>query len=169
MTSGLLRIVAVLVLSSVGVAPLVAQGERGKAIDFDKDIRPILSDKCFHCHGPDAESRAADLRLDTHAGATEVAIVPGSPADSELVARIFSEDDDYRMPPPNANLPLSIEQKKLLRQWISEGAKYTEHWAFRPLPKEVPVPDVGDSPWPREELDRFILRRLQEAVPVQKP
>lgn len=162
MISGLPRSVAALVLWSAGVAASVAQGERAKAIVFDRDIQPILSDKCFSCHGPDAESRAADLRLDTYTGATELAIVPGRPGDSELVARIFSDDDEYRMPPPSANLTLSIDQKKLLRQWILEGAGYTDHWAFQSLPKAVPIPDVGDSQWPRSELDRFVLHRLQE-------
>lgn len=169
MNCGLLRNVVVLVLSSAGVAISLTQSGRAKAVDFDRDVRPILSDKCFFCHGPDAESRAADLRLDTHAGATKVAIVPGSPDDSELIARIFSDDDDYRMPPPKANRPLSVEQKRLLRQWILEGAKYTDHWAFRPLPKDVPVPDVGDSQWPQVELDRFILRRLQEEALEPSP
>lgn len=130
-------------------------------VEFDRDVRPILSDKCFQCHGPDAESRAADLRLDTRAGATEIVIVPGSPDDSEFVSRIVSDDDEYRMPPPASNLTLSEKQKSLLRRWISEGAKYSDHWSFRPLPKSVQVPKVRSEQWLYNDVDRFVLNRLE--------
>jgi hypothetical protein len=156
------------------------------AILYDRDVRPILSDKCYRCHGPDAEARQADLRLDTHTGATEHVVVAGKPEDSELIARIFSDDPDVRMPPPESKLSLSDEQKQLLRCWIAEGANFAEHWAFQPLPESVRVPDIvrgqetraqhgdetraqyGDenraqhTDWPRQTLDRFVLARLED-------
>jgi len=130
------------------------------AVDFDREIRPILSDKCFTCHGPDAEARQADLRLDTKEGILDYVVVPGEPDDSELVLRITSDDDDYRMPPPASRRTLSDEDKELIRRWIAEGAEITEHWSFRPLPAKVEVPQVTDDAWARQTLDRFVLARL---------
>jgi hypothetical protein len=131
------------------------------APDFDRDIRPILSDRCFYCHGPDAEQRQADMRLDTREGAIAAVIVPGKPDESELVRRITSDDPDERMPPPDSHLSLTDAEKQLLRAWIAEGAKYTEHWAFQPLPDEIAVPAARDEAWPRKTLDRFVLARLE--------
>src|SRR5262245_4875113 len=88
------------------------------SVDYDRQIRPILSDKCFRCHGPDAESREAGLRLDRADGIPDYVIVPGKPDESELVARITSDDDEMRMPPPASNLKLSTEEKALLAKWI---------------------------------------------------
>jgi hypothetical protein len=133
----------------------------GASPDFDRDIRPILSDKCFFCHGPDAERREGGLRLDSRAGAIESAIEPGNPDGSELIARITSPDESTRMPPPESGLALSIEEKSALRQWIADGAKYAEHWAFEPLPQDVAVPVQRHSSWPRNEIDHFVLSRLQ--------
>ncbi|HEY3391603.1 MAG TPA: DUF1549 domain-containing protein, partial [Lacipirellulaceae bacterium] len=130
-------------------------------VSYDRDIRPILSDKCFRCHGPDAEARQADLRLDTRGGLTESVVVPGNPEESELIARITSDDADVRMPPPDSKLTLSSEQKDLLRLWIDEGAEFAEHWSFQQLPKRVDVPAVKDASWPRETFDRFVLARLE--------
>jgi hypothetical protein len=132
----------------------------GAAPDFDRDIRPILSDRCFLCHGPDAETREAELRLDNRESATEYVIVPGEPDESELIARITSDDPDVRMPPLESHLSLSDAEKGLIREWIAGGAEYTEHWAFRPLPAEVAVPDVRGAAWPRGPLDRFVAARL---------
>src|SRR6185295_16798986 len=101
------------------------------------------------------------LRLDTREGLGGKVVVAGKPEKSELVKRIFSEDDDERMPPPEAKRTLSSEQKELLRRWIAEGAKFVEHWSFRPLPDEVPIPAVIDQAWPRAPLDRFVLARLE--------
>jgi hypothetical protein len=128
--------------------------------DFDRDIRPILSDKCFKCHGPDAETREAELRLDTRAGAIESVIVPGKPDESELIARITSDDPDVHMPPPETKFLLSAAEKEAIRQWIAAGAEYAEHWSFRPLPDRVEVPPVKDAGWPRKAIDRFVLARL---------
>lgn len=130
-------------------------------VSYGRDISPILSDKCYHCHGPDAESRKADLRLDTREGLTSKVVVPGQPDKSELVTRIFSTDDDERMPPPESKITLTPEQKDLLRRWIAEGAKVAEHWSFQPLPDKIPIPTVHDESWPRQPLDRFVLARLE--------
>ncbi|MCI0334677.1 MAG: DUF1553 domain-containing protein [Planctomycetes bacterium] len=131
-------------------------------ISFDRDVRPILSDKCYRCHGPDAEAREAELRLDTRDGLLEHVVVPGKPDDSEIIARVLSDDDEMRMPPPDSKLSLSAEQKNVLRRWIDEGAEFAEHWAFLELPPSVPVPPVSDEAWPRETLDRFVLARLDQ-------
>ncbi len=130
-------------------------------VSYIRDIRPILSDKCFHCHGPDADAREAELRLDTREGITAKVVVAGQPDKSEVVTRIFSDDDDERMPPPDSNVSLSAEQKELLRRWIAEGAAFTEHWAFQPLPEKVDEPQVSDASWPRGPLDKFVLARLE--------
>ena len=146
---------------ALSVAASAPESPPSDAIDFDRQIRPVLSDKCFRCHGPDAESRQADLRLDRRADVPEHVIVPGKPDESELVARITSDDEAEQMPPPESHLRLSDEDKTLIRQWISEGAEYAEHWAFRPLPSRVAVPSVADSAWPRRPLDSFVLARLE--------
>ena len=105
------------------------------APDFNRDIRPILSENCFHCHGPDAKAREANLRLDTFEGATtggDLAdpVVPGDPDDSEVIVRIHATDPDDIMPPPESKRSLTDRQKKLLRDWIASGAKYEDHWAW---------------------------------------
>jgi hypothetical protein len=130
-------------------------------VSYGRDISPILSDKCYRCHGPDSGSRKAELRLDTREGLTSKVVVAGRPDKSELVTRIFSEDDDERMPPPDSKLSLTPEQKDVLRRWIAEGAKVTEHWSFQPLPDKIPIQAVRDESWPRQPLDRFILARLE--------
>ena len=137
-------------------------------VDFEKDIRPILSGKCFQCHGPDAESRKGDLRLDSLADATASrdgsrAVVPGKPDQSTLVARITSNDESLRMPPPDSKLTLSDAEIRLLRTWIAEGAQWTQHWSLRPL-ESPPVPDAPDEyrGWVRNNIDHFVLQRLVE-------
>ena len=108
-------------------------------IDFTQQIRPILSDKCFKCHGPDAKNQKSKVRLDSFENATKshggvIALVPGKLEDSEMHWRIRSDDDDEVMPPKKAKLPLSKKEKDLLDHWISDGGKYQKHWAFEPLP-----------------------------------
>jgi hypothetical protein len=138
-------------------------------VSYARDIRPILSDKCFRCHGPDAETRQADLRLDTQDGMTAKAVVPGNAAKSELVARILSDDDDVKMPPSDSNLSLSADQQELLRRWVAEGATFAEHWSFQPLPGQVDVPAVQDAAWVRGPIDRFVLAHLEaEKLPPTK-
>jgi hypothetical protein len=134
-------------------------------IQFNRDIRPILSDKCFFCHGPDEEERKADLRLDTAAGALAdlggyAAIVPGDPKASELLARLVTTDKDDLMPPPDSGKTLSTEEIETIRQWIAQGASYETHWAYAP-PIRPDLPAVQDNAWPRQPVDRFILAELE--------
>ena len=135
-------------------------------IDFNHDIRPILSAACFSCHGPDEESREADLRLDTHDGVLadlgdHAAIVPGKPSDSELMRRILSEDPDERMPPTEMGEPLSKQKVDLLRRWIEQGAHWSEHWAFV-TPQRPAVPEITDAAWVRNPIDAFVSARREE-------
>ncbi len=142
---------------------VVASNE--KDIDFARDVRPILADACYHCHGPDAEHREADLRLDHSEGATAdrggyAAIVPGSDERSELVSRIMSDDAEKVMPPPHSGKSLDARSIEVLRRWIDEGAAYSTHWAFE-SPVKPPLPSVKQLDWPQGELDTFVLDRLE--------
>lgn len=129
-------------------------------ISFNDQILPILSDKCYHCHGPDEKKREADLRLDTFEGAVKgKALVPGRPDKSEMIARIHTDDEDDIMPPEDSSLKLSAKEKALLSQWIKEGAVYEKHWLFTPVKKANP-PAVQDK-WPQNPIDNFVLARLQ--------
>ncbi len=133
------------------------------AVDFVRDIRPILSDRCYPCHGPDGESREADLRLDQRQSALSV-LSPEEPSESEVLRRIFSDDPDEQMPPPSSSLKITLSQaeRELLRQWIQQGAPYANHWSFQPL-RPVTVPEQDDQGWSTNAIDRFILRRLLQA------
>jgi len=137
-------------------------------IDFNRDVKGILSDKCFSCHGPDIAKQKADLRLDISSFAyskiTESgrkAIRPGSPAASEMAHRILSTDPEYLMPTPASHLMLTDYEKAVLLKWIAQGAKYKPHWAFVPAEKPK-VPSVQQKDWPCNDLDRFILHTLDE-------
>ena len=135
-------------------------------LNYNLDIRPILADNCFACHGPDAKTRQADLRLDTKAGAFSEpsgypVIVPGKPEESELHLRIVSDDDTYRMPPADFNKTLTQEQIEAVTQWIREGANWEEHWAFT-TPVRPTTPDVKNKDWVRNPIDAFILSRLEK-------
>jgi len=133
---------------------------------FNRDVRPILSENCFACHGPDAKQRKAKLRLDAREDAVkpaesgDVAIVPGKPERSALVERIESTDGDDVMPPPKSHKQLTAAQKATLKQWIAEGAVYEAHWAFTPIARPS-LPAVRDTAWPRNAIDFFILDRLE--------
>ncbi|MHC5543349.1 c-type cytochrome domain-containing protein, partial [Singulisphaera rosea] len=132
------------------------------SVDFGRDVLPILSDKCFHCHGPDPKTRKGNLRLDTQDGAfrkDDPIIVPGKRDESELIRRILSEDAEETMPPPDSNRSLSKAQIETLSKWVEQGAKWGKHWAFVPPSREVPPAKPGDS-WSRNEVDRFVLDRL---------
>ena len=139
-------------------------------VNYNLDVRPILADNCFACHGPDANTRQADLRLDTKAGAFSEpsgypAIVPGKPEESELHLRIASNDDNYRMPPADFNKTLTPAQIDLITQWIREGANWEEHWSFTAPVRPTP-PDVKNAEWIRNPIDAFILSRLdKEGLP----
>ncbi|WP_197490806.1 PSD1 and planctomycete cytochrome C domain-containing protein [Planctomyces sp. SH-PL62] len=129
-------------------------------IEFNRDVRPILSENCYSCHGPDKSQRKAKLRLDERATATKHgAIVPGSPDDSDLVLRILSEDDDV-MPPRSSHKSLSDDQKKTLQAWISQGAEYQDHWAYV-IPTRPSIPEVRREAWVRNPVDAFLLSSLE--------
>ncbi|APW63995.1 PSD1 and planctomycete cytochrome C domain-containing protein [Paludisphaera borealis] len=130
-------------------------------VEFNRDVRPILSDNCYSCHGPDKNRRKAKLRLDERASALEKqAIVPGKPDDSELVARILSDDEDEMMPPRESHKTLTAHQKDLLKAWIAQGAEYQAHWAYVAPAKRKP-PHVKRSDWVRNPVDAFILASLE--------
>lgn len=137
-------------------------------VDFAQDVVPVLSDRCFLCHGPDSQSREADLRLDQFDFATALldsgnrAIVPGDSEASELVRRITSADPSERMPPPDSGKELSEAEAKLLARWIAQGAPFERHWAFEPI-RRPPVPPVTDSAWVRNPIDNFVLAKLESA------
>ena len=129
-------------------------------IRFNRDIRPILSENCFYCHGKDVKKRQADLRLDVAVDAE--AIVPHDISGSTLIERINSDDPDVIMPPPKSNRKLSADEKKLLKRWIAEGATYQSHWAFE-APERPQQPDVRNQEWTRNSIDRFVLAKLAAA------
>lgn len=131
-------------------------------IRFDRDIRPILSDKCYHCHGPDEQHRQADLRLDLKQAAMETAIQPGDADRSELVARILSEDPDSVMPPPDSNKTLNAREKQLLQSWIAEGAAWTNHWSFVPPQATRHPGKLQGASWCRNPIDDFVLASMEE-------
>ena len=135
-------------------------------VDFDRDIRPVLSDHCYACHGPDREQRKAKLRLDTREGLLGGPFVPGRPDESPALARIGAEDPEERMPPPGEGRPLSPEQIRLLRRWVAEGAEWKGHWAFEPVRAPEPPPSAG---WGRNAIDRFVGRRLEQASLSPEP
>ena len=126
---------------------------------YARDVRPILSDTCYKCHGPDEGARQADLRLDQQSSAQRV--LQSTNGTSELLRRITSDDPDVKMPPPGSKLTLDPGQIETLRRWINDGAPYSLHWAFRPIGKSD-LPSLADDAWPRNEIDLFVLARLQE-------
>jgi len=136
-------------------------------VDFQRDIRPILSNHCFKCHGPDEGTREADLRLDAFETATAdrggyQAIVPGDAESSAIIERMVTDDADLRMPPADSGLAVTAAQIALLRRWIDDGAEYQPHWSFRPIARPVlPQPKAND--WVRNPIDAFVLSRLQAA------
>ncbi|WP_068142492.1 PSD1 and planctomycete cytochrome C domain-containing protein [Roseimaritima ulvae] len=130
-------------------------------LSFNRDIRPILSDTCFFCHGPDAAHREADLRLDVEADAKDYAIVPGDPEASDFIARILSDDPEMLMPPPDSGKKLSAEQIELLHQWVAQGAPYEPYWAYA-NPQPSPPPPASDPGWLLDPLDQFVLAKLDE-------
>ena len=137
-----------------------------EAIDFNQDIRPILSDRCFSCHGPDKAARKADLRLDTPEGAREYvlesgnrAFVPHSRKGSEGLQRMLSQDPELQMPPPESQLSLLPEEIKLISQWIDQGAPYAPHWSFIPPVKASP-PVRKDDTWSKNAIDQFVVDGL---------
>ncbi len=167
-----ISLVLAIVLSGVYITSCNSKEDviaEDELVSYNFQIRPIFSDKCFKCHGPDANARQADLRLDIETEAFRAltehprahAIVPGNPALSELFFRISSEDTAIQMPPPQSNLGLLNETEiALIKKWIEQGAKYEPHWAFI-APKKSPLPKVRDKDWPNNDIDYFILKNLE--------
>src|SRR5690606_32145402 len=138
-------------------------------VDYNFHIKPILSDNCYTCHGPDANKRKAGLRLDLEANALgempenpgKYAIVPGKPNSSMLYQHVLSDDPKEIMPPADSQLRLSSHEKKLLKKWIEQGAKFEKHWAYIP-PKKVELPRTERTDWAQNEIDHFVLEKLEE-------
>lgn len=151
-----------------------AEGLVRAALDFNLEIRPILSEHCFRCHGFDEPARKGRLRLDTREGATQAAksgaaaVTPGIPDKSELIHRITTADNDDLMPPPKDGKPLTTKQISLLKQWVAEGAPYARHWSFEP-PKSHPVPVPAKRNWARNPIDSFVLSQLETASVTPAP
>ena len=177
---------ASLILAAAGHSPAVESADDSEAVDFARQIRPILADHCYACHGPDEADRQAGLRLDVREPAVEDlggyrAIDPGDAGGSELVIRLHSDDPDSVMPPPETGKPLTDEEKELLARWIDQGAEYAEHWAFVPPsdpsiptidpgfgpPRRVDAATAGNTPslrfpWARGPLDAFVADKLSD-------
>ncbi|MEM7014745.1 MAG: DUF1549 domain-containing protein, partial [Verrucomicrobiota bacterium] len=135
------------------------------AVDFNRDVRPILSNKCFACHGPDEHDRKADLRLDTKEGAFAdlggyFSIVAGKPEESEIYYRMTTDDEDEIMPPPKYHKPMTEEEKRIIKEWIESGAEFKMHWSFATL-ERPPAAKVEDE-FVQNEIDGFILAELQK-------
>ena len=146
--------------------PAFAQTDAATTVKFNRDVRPILTAACYRCHGPDAEHREADLRLDLADQALadrdgQPAIVPGELESSEVWHRISSDDPDYVMPPPDAKLDLSQEQIATVARWIRQGAKFEGHWAFI-TPRHPDVPKTVNSKSVRGPIDAFVQRKLKQ-------
>ncbi len=156
---------AVLLLSSVGPA---GRAWAAAPVDFSRDIRPLLSDRCFQCHGPEEATREGGFRLDIKESAFGEAesgkhpIVPGKVEASGLIARITSEDEDERMPSADSNKTLSKEEIELLRAWVEQGAQWKEHWSLV-VPRRADLPNVKNEKWARHPMDRFVLARVEQA------
>ena len=145
-------------------------GERlPEKISYNFHIRPIFSDKCFACHGPDANKREAGLRLDIAEAAYQAleenpsahALVPNKPNASEVFLRISSTDEEQMMPPPESELKLTNREIKLIEKWIKQGAKYEPHWAFA-APEEQEIPPIENEEWVKNDIDYFVLHKQEE-------
>ena len=152
------------VLVALVVSGAVCSGQ--EAVEFSRDVRPILSDNCFKCHGPDAAAREAELRLDTREGLSAdreggPVVVPGEPDASELYLRVAGEDPDLRMPPADSGKSLTEDEIQLLRRWIEEGADWEEHWAFIP-PQRPAIPEIADRGWAVNAIDHFVQAALEQ-------
>lgn len=169
--------VVILLAGSWGESAAPAPVEDGK-VHFNRDIRPILADNCYQCHGPDEKKRAGKLRLDTKEGAYAALkngkhpIVPGKSGESRVIARAIATDPEERMPPPDSGKKLTAKQIDLLKKWIDQGAEFQGHWAFL-KPERSALPAVKNQAWVNNAIDRFILARLEAeglkpSVPADK-
>jgi mono/diheme cytochrome c family protein len=155
-----LRAMLLPLCSAVLVATNVSADE--PTIHYNRDIRPILAENCFACHGPDSASRKADLRMDKRdAAIASMAILPGNLSESSMIERITSTDPESIMPPPSSHKQLKPEQIDLLKRWVASGAEYMPHWSFIP-PAKPALPTVKNSSWVRNPIDQFVLAELEE-------
>src|SRR5207249_401466 len=142
---------------------LAAEKPADGKLQYNRDVRPLLADNCFKCHGPDSAARKAELRLDQREVAVaKEAIVPGKPIESGLVSRIFSDNAEEQMPPPSSHKKLTAAQKDLLKRWVVEGAAYQPHWSLI-RPQRPALPTVKNTAWPRNAIDNFVLAQLEAA------
>ncbi len=166
-------VVALLIVTVTSAATTAADDDRDR-IDFNRDIRSILSDRCFACHGPDEGQRQTDLRLDLAENAVAklesgvIAVVPGRPEQSELIARITSDDPSLKMPPPDSKKQLSAAEIELLRKWIEQGAPFAKHWSYE-QPVRPAIPDVRGPERSANPIDRFVHARLDAERLVPSP
>ena len=146
---------------AIGGATYQVNADEG--VSFAREVQPILARRCFACHGPDEAEREADLRLDLAEAVTESGLIePGDPNASELIRRIVSDDSDERMPPAETEAALTEHEKNVLVEWVRQGARYEPHWAFVP-PRRPKAPPVARHDWPQNDIDRFVLARLEAA------
>ena len=164
---GLRAVWLAIAMVGAGVGPTL-HAAASAVVDFNFEVRPLLSDRCFSCHGPDERARKAKLRLDQREDVLRVrqdgrrVVAPGDPEASELIRRLFSEDPDEVMPPPEAHLALTDPEKALLRRWVAQGAPWSDHWAFAPIIRpEPPAVNAGDRGI--HPVDQFVLARLHAA------
>ena len=151
----MIRVIACLLLS---FSPIAVFAETGN-IDFNRDVRPVLSENCFHCHGPDSATRQADLRLDLAESAMTV-VDTDDPESSELIRRVLSSDPDEQMPPPDSLKQITPEQKSILKRWIQSGGSFESHWSFT-APRKRSPPEVANDRWSKGPIDQFILAKLR--------
>ncbi len=171
MRAGSLRFLLLITLATAGAAfiarrPVSAADSPTHKIDFDREVRPILADNCFACHGPDEKQRMANLRLDVTEGLFADRggyriITPGDSSHSELYLKISSSDPRFRMPPVFANRTLTAQQIETIKEWIDQGAKWERHWAWI-APERPAAPEVQDKGWTRNPIDNFVLARLEQ-------
>ncbi|MCL4205083.1 MAG: DUF1553 domain-containing protein [Pirellulaceae bacterium] len=166
------RFVFAVTLLALALASVGARGSlAAETVDYNRDIKPLLSNSCYACHGPDSHDRQADLRLDVREFAVEHSgvIVPGRPDDSEVMARLITDDADLKMPPADSHRPvLTPEQVELIRRWIAEGANFQEHWAFAKLTRPA-LPAVKNQDWVRNPIDAFVAWRLESKGAMPAP
>ncbi len=149
-------------VTAFALAAISSSGLRAGEVEYNRDIRPILLETCFRCHGPDSASRKAELRLDRREDAIKAgALVPGKLDESELIARILSDDPEEVMPPPSIKKPLNAAQKELLKKWVASGGEYQSHWSFIP-PTKVEPPHAADPAWDKNPIDRHLFARMTE-------
>ena len=154
------------VTAAVMVWQCAASIPAAEKLRFNRDVRPLLSDKCFACHGPSSKGDGGAIRLDLREALIkpdkegEAVLVPGNPDKSELIRRVLATDDSERMPPPDSKKTLTKAEKDLLVRWVKEGAEYESHWGFQ-TPRRPALPAVTQAKWARNEIDRFVLARLE--------